>query len=372
MNKGKLTTYALSLGLLAILLLCFFLVKENNQYYLAVIMPIFALLVYWQIKGRSILSINKRQVLIVLSVFALLFVMLYYVTGIFFGFYRLASRNFLVNLGRAIPIAVVVICIEFIRSRLIVQHSKFIHVIAFICCVLAEVSLSYNFYQFNSFYKFMDFVGLYLFPTIVLNLLFTYLMARYGALPNIAYKLITTLLPIFITVAPYIEDALFSLIKLLFPVLIYLFVKLLYEKKKREKKRVSKRVSIVITGALVVFFSAVIMLVSGQFHYKALVIATESMTGELNKGDVVVYEKYTEQDVIEEGQIIVFDHFGAVTVHRVVEIEHFNGETRYYTKGDANDAMDAGYITSDSIYGFVHFKVPYIGYPTLMMREIFK
>ena len=134
----------------------------------------------------------------------------------------------------------------------------------------------------------------------------------------------------------------------------------------------SKRVSFAITGARVVFFSAVVMLVSGQFHYKALVIATESMTGELNKGDVVIYETYTNEDVITEGQIIVFDHFGAVTVHRVVEIEHFNGETRYYTKGDANDAMDAGYITSDSIYGFVHFKVPYLGYPTLMMREIFK
>lgn len=372
MNKGKLTTYALSLGLLAILLLCFFLVKANNQYYLAVIMPIFALLVFWQVKGRSILSINKRQVLIVLSVFALLFVMLYYVTGIFFGFFRLSSYTFLSIMGKVLPIAIVVICIEIIRSRFISQKSKILRILIFICCVLAEVSLTHNYRSFANFNNFMDFVGLTLFPTIACNLLFSYVIVRYGALPNIVYKLISLLLPIFITVMPLISDALFALMKLIFPLLAYLFINLLYEKKKRDKKRMSKRVSFAITGALVVFFSAVVMLVSGQFHYKALVIATESMTGELNKGDVVIYEAYTNEDVITEGQIIVFDHFGAVTVHRVVEIEHFNEETRYYTKGDANDAIDAGYITSADIYGFVHFKVPYVGYPTLMIREIFK
>ena len=211
-----------------------------------------------------------------------------------------------------------------------------------------------------------------IFPAIATNLLFAYLVERYGTLPNIAYRLVTLILPICIPYVPAVTDALLSLIKLLVPVIIYLFVNMLYEKKKREKKRVSKKVGIAFTSVLIVAFSSLIMLISCQFHFCAIVIATESMTGELNKGDVIVYEKYTDEDVIVEGQVIVFNKYGARTVHRVVEIENINGQNRYYTKGDANEDNDSGYITEGDIYGFVHFKVSYVGYPTLLLRKIFK
>ena len=372
MNKDKLTTYVLSLSFLAILLSCFFLIKANNAVYLAVIAPVFTALILWQVKGRAILSINKRQVLVILSVSALLFVMLYFLTGIYFGFYRLPTNGFVAILKKALPIAIVVVRTELIRSRLLTQNSIWLKIITLACCVLADILLSYNFYSFVNFNKFMDFVGLSLFPAILTNLLFSFLIVRYGALPNIAYRLIIVLLPIFVAFEPKIADALYALLKLLFPLLIYLFVELLYEKKKREKKRVSKRVSVIIAGVLVVCFSSLIMLISCQFHFCAIVIATESMTGELNKGDMIVYEKYTDEDVIEQGQIIVFNKFGSMTVHRVVQVEHINGQTRYYTKGDANDDNDSGFITDGDIYGFVHFKVPYVGYPTLILREIFK
>jgi hypothetical protein len=55
-----------------------------------------------------------------------------------------------------------------------------------------------------------------------------------------------------------------------------------------------------------------------------------------------------------------------------VLIERIDGKNRYYTKGDANDAMDAGYITDADIEGIVLFKLPYVGYPSLLLREAFK
>ena len=373
MNKGKVITYGLSLSFLAILLSCFFLVKANNAHYLAVILPIFALLITYLIKGRSTLSIYSRQVLLILTVMALLFTMLYYLTGLYFGFYRLPARTFVNILRKALPIVVVITCIEIVRKKLFGINNRWIKVIAFIALVVADVTLTNNFNAFTSFNKFMDFVGLSLFPAIVCNLLFSYVIVRYGALPNIVYRLIILLLPTFITYAPAISGVLYSLMQLLFPILIYLFIKLLYEKKKREKKRVSKKVGITIICLFVVFFSAIIMLISCQFHFCAIVIATESMTGELNKGDVIVYEKYdASSDVISESQIIVFEKYGTRTVHRVVKIEYYNGQTRYYTKGDANDDLDDGFITDQDIYGFVHFKVPGVGYPTLWLRALFK
>ena len=47
----------------------------------AVLIPIF-------IKKKNILSINKNQVLLILTVIALLYVMAYYLTGLKFGFYK--------------------------------------------------------------------------------------------------------------------------------------------------------------------------------------------------------------------------------------------------------------------------------------------
>ena len=94
------------------------------------------------------------------------------------------------------------------------------------------------------------------------------------------------------------------------------------------------------------------------------------MTGTINMGDAVIFEKYNEQ-TIKKGQVIIFDYNGIETVHRVIEIKKVNGEYRYYTKGDANKIQDGGYILEDKIYGLVKLKIKYIGYPTLWLRKLF-
>ena len=55
-----------------------------------------------------------------------------------------------------------------------------------------------------------------------------------------------------------------------------------------------------------------------------------------------------------------------------MDIKKINGVTRYYTKGDANDSVDSGYITADDIIGTATMKVKYIGNPTLWIRSLFK
>ena len=111
------------------------------------------------------------------------------------------------------------------------------------------------------------------------------------------------------------------------------------------------------------------MLISCQFRFGAIVIATESMTGEINKGDMIIYEAYKGQQ-IEEGQVIVFLHNDNQIIHRVARIETVGNETRYYTKGDANSAEDSGYRTDADIIGLTDVKIAFVGYPTLWLREL--
>ena len=115
---------------------------------------------------------------------------------------------------------------------------------------------------------------------------------------------------------------------------------------------------------------SIVMLISCQFRYGILVIATESMTGEVDKGDAVVYEQYDDQ-IISEGDIIIFKDGDSLVVHRVVKIERINNVNRYYTKGDANTFIDAGYRTDSNIIGVTHFKIKYIGYPSIWIRSLF-
>jgi signal peptidase len=83
-----------------------------------------------------------------------------------------------------------------------------------------------------------------------------------------------------------------------------------------------------------------------------------------------LFERYEDQLIIE-GQVIVFEKYNTMIVHRVVDIEIINGNTRYYTKGDANEDLDLGYITDGEIVGLVNLKLPYFGYPTLWVRSLF-
>jgi signal peptidase I len=93
------------------------------------------------------------------------------------------------------------------------------------------------------------------------------------------------------------------------------------------------------------------------------------MTGEINKGDIIIYERYDSQPIVE-GQVIVFLDGQSKIVHRVVEIKNIGGEIRYYTQGDANDDRDMGYRTKADLFGVTDIKIAYAGYPTLWLREL--
>ena len=182
---------------------------------------------------------------------------------------------------------------------------------------------------------------------------------------------ITTLYVYFLPKTVAMPDALTSCIKIILPILILAFVAVLYEKQRKKALNKNSKLSGVATALAIVIVVSVAMLISCQFKYGAIVIATESMTGELNKGDAVLYESYDGQPIAVD-DILVIDKDGSVIVHRVVDISRVDGENRYVTKGDANDDKDYGYITEESILGVNRAKLPYVGYPTLWLRELFK
>lgn len=374
MTKDRKVLYTSSLILVAVLLGVLFMPRSLIRSIAAAISAAAAVAVYFLIKKRSILSINKKQVLLLMSVMGVLYVVIYYLTGVGFGFHRSATPFSVPTfLNYILPITAIIISIEVIRSVLLVQGSRLAFVCAYIAGVASELIIGSGLAGSINFNRFMDIVGLTLLPAIAANLLYHYLSARYGAYPNIVYRLITSLYLYLIPICPSTPDSLFAFANLLVPIIIYVFIKSLYANKHKEKAVKAGKHSWIGIAATVLSISimiSIVMLISCQFRFGTLVIATDSMTGEINKGDAVVFEKYDGQ-IINEGQVVVFRDGKSLIVHRVVGIDRIDGVNRYITKGDANEDIDNGYITDADIESLVLFKVAYVGYPSIWIREIF-
>lgn len=375
MANDRKVLYTASLLLVAVFLPALFINRLYIRIIAAALSAVAAVAVSVIIKKRSILSIEKNQVLLITSVMGILYVVLYYLTGLEFGFYRSTTPFNPTNFFQYIlPIAVIIIAIEVIRSVLLAQKNKLSMVSAYLVGIMSELMIGAGLAGNMNHTRFMNLFAMIFFPAVTANILYHYICSRYGVYPNIVYRLITSLYVYILPVYPSTPNALVAFANVLVPLVIQTFIASLYTNKNRRnavRAAKGKWVRYVVTGLLIVIMISIVMLISCQFRYGTLVVATDSMTGEINKGDAIVYEEYEDQ-IVKEGQVIVFRKDDRLIVHRVEEIQRIDGRNRYFTKGDANEDRDAGYISDGQIEGVVLFKVSYIGYPSIWMRSLFK
>ena len=370
MNKDKKVLYTVSLITFAVLLGTLFINVQSSKIVTACLLIPLTALTILAIKKRGSLSINKKEVLLLSVILGVIYVALIHMSGIFFGFYhnpyKVNTEEFFT---KVLPIAVIIVCCELIRQVLLTQKNRFVSFIAYLSCVIAEALTYSTLVGIVNFNQFMDFIGMTLFPAICANIYYHYASKRYGAIPNIAFRFITALYIYFVPTMTAMSDAMLAMTKLILPIAMLAFITAMFEKKQKTANQKGNKLSlagVILASAAIV---SVAMLISCQFRYGAIVIATGSMTGEINKGDMIIYEEYKKQK-IEEGQVIVFLQNDNRIIHRVVSIETVGGETRYVTKGDANPDNDIGYRTDADIVGLTDLKLAYVGYPTLWLREL--
>jgi len=118
------------------------------------------------------------------------------------------------------------------------------------------------------------------------------------------------------------------------------------------------------------------------FNFKLSTVISKSMEPTINKGDLIIVVSALESE-IEEDDIIVFNNYlptisggyaQAEVVHRYVDT---NTDGSYVTLGDNNDAVDdiidangnEKTLTYDDIIGKYAFRIPYIGWLTILVTE---
>lgn len=380
MKKDKIRVFILEILLVVILFFALFALNIFTRSILAIIMGIYAVMVAYLLKRRKISSINKKQVTILMIIFAMFYLGMFYLFGLYFGFVKSKIILSFSNLFRFIlPISIIIISSELIRRiflsyKLVIKlKSKKVDIsplLTFISMVIIDLLIYTEVYNLAKLDDFLTILGFVFFASLSCNLLYNYITNRYGSKGIIIYRLITVL---FIYIFPIIPDMYIffrSFLRMLYPYIIYLVFEKLYSKNDYIIAVQDKKKEIVGNTILLIIAALLVMLISCQFRYGVIVVGSGSMTGTLNMGDAVIFEKYTNQQ-IEEGQVIIFNYNDIQTIHRVVDIQKVNGEYRYYTKGDANKRNDEEYRTNADIYALVKLRVKYIGYPTLWVRELF-
>lgn len=380
MKKDKIRIFILEISLLVFLFFALFALNIISRKNLALIICIYAIVVSFFLKKRKISSINTKQVTILMVVFAMFYLVIFYLLGLHFGFVKpkiMFSIKTIFNF--ILPLGTIIVASEWMR-RIFLSHklqikfkSKKIDlssIFTYIAMVMVDLLIYTEVYDLAKLDDFLTVLGFVFFASLSCNLLYNYIAIRYGVKGIIFFRLITIL---FVYIIPFIPDVYVffrSFLRLLYPYLIYLFFEKLYSKNDYTLGRREKRKEIVGNTLLIVIASLLVMLISCKFKYGIIVVGSGSMTGTLNKGDAVIFEKYQRQE-IKKGQVIIFDYNGIETIHRVIDVQKVNGEYRYYTKGDANSRNDEEFRIKEDIYALVKLRVKYIGYPTLWVRDIF-
>ncbi|MBR4178848.1 MAG: signal peptidase I [Bacilli bacterium] len=292
--------------------------------------------------------------------------------GLYFGYYKSPTLfGFKTIINFILPFTAIVISSEILRKRLIVQKGKASSVIVFIAMVLIDLIIYTGVYDIHRLDDMLAVIGFILFASISCNLLYNYMTVRFGSKSIIIFRLITILYAYFIPYIPNIYIFFRSFLRIVYPYIIYLVLEYTYGKTNYATAYSDRKKNIAYTTILCIVMTLIIALISCRFRYGIIVIGSGSMTGSLNKGDAVIFEQYKEEP-INAGTVIIYQNEEFQTVHRVVSVENVNGEYRYYTKGDKNQDKDEGYRLKEDIVGTIKFKIPYIGYPTLWLRDIFK
>lgn len=310
-------------------------------------------------------SINRSKMLKIFIIYVSIYFIIFYLIGFIFGFKRNALSydldKFIINL--VFPI-VFIVCEEIIRWILLksLKDNKTFKFIVTTLLVSFEIFTTINGYDLTNYVDIYLFISLSVLPSIIKNILMNYLCISSGIFIPIIYRIVMDLYVLIVPIIPNTGDYLNSLGLVIFPLIFYIGCNKEISKDGNDYSS-SNEINIIDIGLLIVaiFIAA---LVSGFFNYHLVSIGSNSMNPTISKGDLVLIKKYNDINEVKENDIVYFLNNNTYTVHRIIKKE----DNKFVTKGDFNNVSD-GKIDFNNIEGKVIFNIPYLGYPSVWLKE---
>lgn len=373
MAKRRDSAYIYFAFVIVFLLLNLLVLNISAKLQLLPIFIIIFLLSFIFFKFRKDKTYARIQVTITMLLIGIVQIVLYLLTGFLEGFSKNAiSMSFNRFLTVILPIILILVVIELLRYMISVKFEKnnLIRILSITMFVLFDVTLFGSNVNFNSLDSVLEFLGITFFPSLVSNIVFDDMVVKYGYKPILVYRLLTTLCYYMLPIVPNMYILFRAIARIVIPLIFYFILSYMYDRVTfQEVLKVKPKISI---SSIIILILVIIMagLISCEFRYGILTIGSGSMTGTLNKGDIAFFEKFNGQE-LEIGDIIIFKRGKRNIVHRITQVGLFNDEYVYITKGDKNKVEDNGYVYQKDIQGIVHYRIKYIGYPSIWIRNLF-
>lgn len=374
MKKSYIKLLLFTLISITIFILNSTIFKILNQNTLNILIIIFIVLFYKIFGFEKDRHRYTKDIILEIIIFLISFFLMYYLLGIFIGFAKTKNYFKLVSIVKfVLPMIVYIITKEILRYQFITKssESKKLLMLVYLLFVIMDNTLVVSAHSLSFNKETFLVIAISIIPSITDNILATYISYNFGFKPNIIYFLIMKLYPYLLPIVPNPNEYLYSIIYFLLPIIILLKIKNWLAKDRTQEVilREKKERKYQFLCCIPVLFLVVILIyfVSGYFRYYAIAIASGSMETLISKGDVVIVDK--EYKTLSKKDIIAYNYEGKVIVHRIYKIINNNNQYFIYTKGDANRDYDKYKITKDMIIGLVHGKVPFIGYPTVLLNE---
>lgn len=266
-------------------------------------------------------------------------------------------------------------CLEYIRYKLIASVGRR-HIVWFgviVSIVFGFTQLPYG--QIASIENIEGFIKVVIssvVPAFAASFLLTYLALTSGLGAMLVFRLGMVAIAIIPPIIPNYDWYLIGITSLLVCITTYLLIDRQVQHQLAPKRRQLhhiKRANDIMFIALLIGLAA---FMSGFFSYRPMAIVSNSMQPVYSRGSIVVVQRITDPMDIKLGDIVQYESAGKTITHRVVAIDaasNGSGRRVFTTKGDNSPSSDP-LVASNQIGGIVRAQIPYVGYPTIWLREM--
>lgn len=369
-KKETLIIYALII-LLTFISNIFRAYSQYFNFFAWLLIALFSFCFYKDYSIRIKDKIGKAQTLFIVTI---LFIILYYLSGLFFGFeYSPYSRNLLVMFLNLVKIIFPIIFQEYVRYILINDrtNNKINIIVIDLLFIIVNISFVEMISSFNSsIHLFKYFFETFL-PLCCKQILLSYLSDNCGLKAVLIYRLPIDLMFIILPIIPKLDAFLLSVIYIIYYVATYLIINNEYFEFETSIRKVKP--AYFYYSFVIVILILIVNFVLGNFKYQPIAIMSNSMIPEFYRGDVVIIKKIDKKQFInlQKGDIIEYNMDNSMVIHRIINIKELDGELYFITKGDNNNAADTEAVNEKQVVGVVKLVIPKIGYPTVWLSEIF-
>lgn len=378
MQKSKFITLSIILIILAYMLVSKFYLMSFGNIYTFIINPLFfictAILLKLFIVPPYSTNKYKKDIIQYVLITILLYSLVYLLSGLLVSFgknpYSTSLRGLVINLFST---GLIIFCREYIRYKLINNvynnDKKIIFVFLVITFSLLDINISSLLSSINVYYVFKQLFYAF-FPSIIKNILFTYMAMYTDHIPAFIYEIIYYFILWISPVLPNSPWVLVAILNSIFPLILLLYCR--YHIQKKNRFHLNSISSPINPSGIIPFGICLVLLIwfaVGIFPVKPVGVATASMVPELNVGDLTFIKKCTANDVKVQ-DIIEYQMDGYTVIHRIKNIYQEDGEFFFITKGDNNDSEDKIPVREEQLIGKVIFKIPYVALPTIWIHNL--